>query len=476
MAASATLVFPATSPYCLDPNDWEGRTVAHFDTSGLAPAQDKLVEDGIDVVRLGYADLIGVDRGRDILVSHFARTVGGGVAFCRSVFGTTPRGGVVDFEGGISAGLPDVQAFPDVATLRPVPWEPGVAHCIADVFNPDGTPSAESPRYVLRQLCEQFAELGLTPIVGPELEFYLLEESDSSTSGWKRYGEGTGNVYTSGLFGDPQNVLLDALRQLGDYGIEVISANHEFSSGQFEINLWHGDAFDAADRAHRFKGAVKELAQRRGYMATFMPKPFNDEGGSGYHLHFSMVDADGTALFDDPSSPDGLSAMAHHAIGGILAHAPAIAAISNPTVNSYKRFGPDTLAPWLIDWGLDNRSAMVRIPPERGSASRLELRLGDASANSYLAIAGMLAAALVGIRNEIEPPDPLVGYGYDVTKAEKLPQSLDEALTALENDKEIVDLLGKPFVASFLAYKRDEVERFRTWITDWEFHEYTHHI
>lgn len=454
----------------------KGQTVAHFDTSGLQPAQDQLEAEGIDVVRLGYADLIGVDRGRDVLVNRFSRTVGGGVAFCRSVFGTTPRGGVVDFEGGMSDGLPDVIAFPDLSTLRPLPWEPGVAHCIADVFNPDGTPSLESPRQVLRSVVAQYAELGLTPIVGPELEFYILEESTTSKSGWQRYGEGTGNVYTSGRKGDPENVLLQSLRELGNYGIEVIAANHEFSSGQFEINLWHGDALDAADRAHRFKDAVKELARRRGHLATFMPKPFNDEGGSGYHLHFSLQDAAGGHAFDDPSSPDGLSKLAHHAIGGILAHAPAIAALANPTINSYKRFGPDTLAPWLIDWGLDNRSAMVRIPPERGSASRLELRLGDASANSYLAIAAMLAGALIGIREEIEPPEALVGYGYDVSRSEKLPQGLEDALDALESDKQISTLFGETFVNAFLAYKRDEIERFRTWITDWEFEEYTYHI
>lgn len=450
--------------------------MTHFDTSGLEPAQERLIADGMDVVRLGYADLIGVDRGRDVLVNRFARTVSSGVAFCRSVFGTTPRGGVVDFEGGISDGLPDIHAFPDLATLLPVPWEPGVAHCIADVYNPDGTPSQESPRYVLRQLCEQYAELGLEPIVGPELEFYLLEEAPGTQSGWRRYGEMTGNVYTSGTKGDPENVLLSSLRLLGDYGIEVISANHEFSSGQFEINLWHGHALDAADRAHRFKDAVKELARRRGHLATFMPKPFNDEGGSGYHFHFSLADADGRPLFDDPEAPHGLSTIARHVIGGILAHAPALAAVSNPTINSYKRFGPDTLAPWLVDWGLDNRSAMVRIPPDRGPGARLELRLGDASANSYLAIAGMLAAGLLGIRREIEPPEPLVGYGYDVTKADKLPLELTEALDALEQDKEFAALLGEPFVNAFLAYKRDEVERFRTWITDWEFHEYTYHI
>ncbi len=450
--------------------------MSHFDTSGLPSAQDALASDGIDVVRLGYADLLGVDRGRDVLVNRFARSVGGGVAFCRSVYTTTPLGGVVDFEGGLSAGLPDIVAFPDVSTLQAVPWEPGVAHCIADLFNPDGTPSQESPRHVLRQLVEQFKQLGLSPIVGPELEFYVMEQDAAAPNGWRRYGESTGNVYTTGRKGDPENTLIESLRLLGDYGLEVFAANHEFSSGQYEINMWHSEALDAADRAHRFKDAVKELARRSGRMATFMPKPFNDEGGSGFHLHFSLVDDAGASLFADPGAEDGLSELARHAIGGIVAHAPAIAAIANPTINSYKRFGPDTLAPWLIDWGLDNRSAMLRVPPERGGSTRLELRLGDASANAYLAIAGLLAGALLGIRNKIEPPAALVGYGYDPERSEMLPQSLDAALDALEADKEIGDLLGTPFTTAFLAYKRDEIARFRSAVTDWEFREYATHL
>jgi glutamine synthetase len=455
--------------------------MTHFDTSGLQPAADQLAANGIDVVRLGYADLIGTDRGRDLLVNRFARTVSSGVPFCRSVYGTTPRGGVVDIEGGISAGLPDILAFPDLSTMQHVPWEPGVAHCIADLYNPDGSPSAESPRTVLKSVVAEFAELGMHPVVGPELEFYILEPDESSPSGWRRYGEGSGNVYVSGYKGDPDNVLLNSIRALGGYGLEVVAGNHEFCAGQFEINMWHGEALNAADRAHRFKGAIKELARREGRLATFMPKPFNDEGGSGYHLHFSTWSdspdvPDSRPLFDDPTGPDGLSQVARHAIAGILAHAPALAAISNPTVNSYKRFGPDTLAPWLIDWGLDNRSAMVRIPPERGSAARLELRLGDASANSYLAIAALLAGALIGIRDQLEPPDGLVGYGYDMAKATRLPSSLGEALDALEADTAIAEVLGKPFVAAFTAYKRDEIGRFNAWITDWEFAEYTYHI
>ena len=146
------------------------------------------------------------------------------------------------------------------------------------------------------------------------------------------------------------------------------------------------------------------------------------------------------------------------------------------SVNSFKRFGPDTLAPWLIDWGLDNRSAMVRIPPERGSAARMEVRLGDATANPYLGIAAIGAAAYLGITEKIEPPAKLEGYGYDPSRSPILPMRLPEALAALEADTELADVLGRYFVTSFLAYKRNEIERFERFVTDWEFREYAYHF
>ncbi len=450
--------------------------MVHVDAAAMEAAEAELAGHEIDVVRLGYSDLMGAERGRDVLTRRFARTVGDGVAFCRSVYGTSPMGDVVDIEGGISAGLPDIVAVPDVSTVQHVPWEPGVAHMIADVFNPDGSPSQESPRNVLRRVLERFSELGMTPMVGPELEFYVLEASADSPTGWKRYGEGTGNVYTAGYKGDPENTLIKALRHLSDYGLDVVAANHEFSSGQFEINLWHSEALDAADRAFRFKTAVQELSRMQGRMATFMAKPFNDEGGSGFHVHFSTWSEDGEALFDDPNGEDGLSDVARWAVAGVLKHAPALAALQNPTINSYKRFGPDTLAPWLVDWGLDNRSAMVRIPPERGRASRMELRLGDASANPYLAVASFLAAAYLGIKDKLEPPAKLEGYGYDTSKAARLPGDLCAALDALEADTELKDLLGPEFANAFITYKRNELERFSSWVTDWEFREYTYHL
>ncbi len=399
------------------------------------------------------------------------------MAFCRTVYGTSPMGDVIDIEaGGLAAGLPDMLAVPDLPTLRDLPWEPGVAHVLADAVNPDGSAAAESPRQVLRAVAERFAELGLRPVIGPELEFFLLDQDSASPTGWRRYGEATGNVYVSGRKGDPEGVLLRMLRQLGDYGLDATAANHEFCSGQFEINLWHSEALDAADRAFRFKSAVKELARHEGKLATFMAKPFNDEGGSGFHLHFSAIDADGRNVFDDPAAPHGLSAVARSAIAGILAHAPALAALNNPTINSYKRFGPDTLAPWLVDWGLDNRSAMVRVPPERGAASRLEVRLGDATANPYLAIAGLLAAAYLGIRDGLTPPAPLDGYGYDTDKSPLLPQDLATSLAGLAADAEMAKLLGERFVTAYGAYKANELERFSRYVTDWEFREYAYHL
>ncbi|MER5884090.1 glutamine synthetase family protein [Streptomyces sp. NPDC001941] len=443
------------------------------------PAQytDRLAEDGVDVVRVVYPDLLGTDRARDVLLGHLPTACAHGLAFCRAVYHTTPRGGVVPVAGGLEAGLPDILVRPDLTTLRTLPWEPGVATCLGEVVDPStGEPAPESPRDLLRGVLARYAARDLVPVVGPELEYFLCEADPLAPGGWRRYSTASGVVYTAGLRADPDNHLLRLLRLLRDLDIGVSNGNHEFDGAQFEINLVHSEALDAADRAFRLKSSVKELARHEGRLATFMAKPFNDAGGSGFHLHLSCAGPDGANAFDDPEGPDGLSATARHAVAGLLAHAPALAALANPTVNSYKRFGPDTLAPWLVDWGLDNRSAMVRVPPERGEGARLELRLGDASANPYLLVAGTLAACLLGIEAAEEPPAALEGYGYDTARATVLPAGLPAALDALEADAALCQALGKDFVAAYLTYKRDEVQRFHSHVTDWEFTEYAYHL
>jgi glutamine synthetase len=451
--------------------------VSAHDTPDIRRHIERLIADGIDVVRVIYPDLIGTDRARDVLVDHLPSACEHGLAFCRAVYHTTPQGDVVPVPGGLDAGLPDVCVRPDLTTLSALPWEPGVATCLGEVTDPATSgPAAESPRDLLRAVLARCAAQGLRPVVGPELEYFLLEPAPHSPTGWRRAPEVSGAVYTAGLRADPGNHLLRTLRLLRDLGLGVVTGNHEFDGGQYEINLTHSEALDAADRAFRFKAAVKELARKEGNLATFMAKPFGDAGGSGFHLHLSCQDEEGDNAFDDPTGAHGLSATARHAVAGILAHAPALTALANPTVNSYKRFGPDTLAPWLIDWGLDNRSAMVRIPPERGSGARLELRLGDASANPYLIVAGTVAAAVLGVQAGLEPPAPLEGYGYDTARSAVLPKDLPAALDALEADTALTELLGKGFTTSYLSYKRNEVERFQRHVTDWEFTEYAYHL
>jgi glutamine synthetase len=435
--------------------------------------QAELAEQRIQIVRLSFPDLIGTDRGRDVLTHHLPAACAHGLSFCRAVYHTSPRGDVVDVTGGLDAGLPDITVRPDLDTIVPLPWEPGVAWCLGDPVDPTtGQPCPESPRDLLRRVVADLAAEGFVAVVGPELEYFLLDRDETAPTGWRRYADVTGHVYTVGRKSDPDGHLTATLRHLDALGIGVTCGNREFDGGQFEINLTHSPALDAADRAWRFKAAVKELAHVEGRLATFMAKPFNDTGGSGFHLHLSCLDHDGRNAFADPAGAHGLADTARHAIAGVLTHAPALAALLNPTINSYKRFGPDTLAPWLVDWGLDNRSAMLRVPPERGDGTRLELRLGDASANPYLAIAGVVAAVLLGIRVQAEPPAPLQGYGYDRARSAVLPMSLAEALDALTADTALTEVLGKDFVTAFVAYKRDELERFRRHVTDWEFGEY----
>jgi len=448
--------------------------VPNMPEADVVAVSERLRADGVDVVRVSYPDLIGVDRGRDVLLDELPAAAGHGLAFCRAVYHTSPMGDVVPVQGGLEAGLPDIHVHPDLATLAPLPWEPNAAWCLGDAVTPDGSPAPESPRVVVRRVAEAISGLGYTLVCGPELEFYLCQRDGAGR--WQRYANELGNVYVVGHKGDPEGLLLHMLRQLRDAGLKVTAANHEFSPGQFEINLGHSELTDAADRSFRLKSAVQEIARRRGLLATFMAKPFNDEGGSGFHVHVSLSGDGGANVFGDPDGQDGLSAAGRHAVGGVLRHARALSALMNPTINSYKRFGPDTLAPWLIDWGLDNRSAMVRIPPERGPGARMEVRLGDATANPYLAMAAVGAAVYLGIRDKVEPPAKLEGYGYDAGQAEMLPLRLADALDALAADTELAGVLGGYFVTSFLAYKRNELERFERFVTDWEFREYAYHL
>lgn len=430
----------------------------------------------IDVLRFMYSDVLGIPRAKDMLVSQLDKSAHSGPAFCQGVWVTTTRGGVLDANNIASDGLQDLISQIDPSTIRELPWEPGVAYVLVDAYNPDMTENMMSPRMVLRKVIAEYNELGLQPVCGPELEFYIADRTPDG--GYKRSLERTGRVYTSGTLVDPNGTFLHLLRMLDQLNIGVFAGNHEFSPSQYEINLWHSEALDAADRTFIFKTAIKEVVARAGQHATFVGKPWGDEGGSGFHLHFSVTDMNGVNQMHDGSG--NLSATAMKMIAGITANAAGLTAFTNPTVNAFKRLGPDTLAPFRANWGYDNRSCMLRVPPERGQGTRLEIRVGDGAANPYLVIASVLAAALDGIKNNLEAPEPAEGMAYDNEGAPILPLSFTEALDALESNEAFMKYMAKELVAVHLVMKRDEIERYNAEVADpstrdvtqWEIDEY----
>jgi glutamine synthetase len=362
--------------------------------------------------------------------------------------------------------------------MKTLPWEPGVAVCLSDLGPSEGGEPIPDPRGAVRAAAARLLELGLEPIVGPELEFFLLRRDADAPNGVTRHVDNLSMVYTVGPQADPGGLVRRMTEWMAELGLEVFAVNHEFMNSQYEINLRHADALTAADRAFLLKTAVKDIAALNGLLATFMGKPFNDQGGSGTHLHLSL-NRQGRNCFDQPGADGGVSDEFRHFVGGLLAHAPALMALLNPTINAYRRIQPDSLAPTHANWGWDNRSTFIRVPPERGSAARIEIRVGDGAANPYLAIAAVLAAGEDGVRRRLDPPAPVVGDAYRADPEHagaRLPGTLEEALDALEGDAVLRAGLGDEIVDTFLAVKRFEVERHRAWVSDWEIAEYVHHL
>jgi glutamine synthetase len=426
-------------------------------------------------VRVLYPDLHGVARGKDVPLVEFDRIAEHGLAFCSAVMGTDLRHTPV--VGG-EQGYPDLVAKPDLATLTLLPWEPGLACCIADVAPvAPGLAAPADPRGAVRRAVAAFGELGLAPIIGPELEFFLCIRDPAAPNGLRRYVDHLSMVYTVGPQADPRGVVREITESLARLGMGTFAANHEFMNSQYEINLRHAPALTAADRAFRLKSAVKDVAAQHDMIATFMGKPFNDQGGSGFHFHIS-ADRDDDNAFSDRDDGEGISAEMRRFMAGVLAHGPALMAFLNPTVNAYRRLVPDSLAPTRCNWGWDNRTSFIRVPAERGRSTRVEIRVGDGSANPYLAIAALLFAGLHGLREQLELGPEVSGDAY--TQGDEagamLPGSLDEALDALDGDAVLRDAMGPEIVDTFLAVKRFELERHRTWVSDWELDEYLHHL
>ena len=429
----------------------------------------------ITSIRVLYPDLHGVARGKDVPIAEFDHVLDHGLRFCAAVMGTDLRHTPV--VGG-DEGYPDLIARPDMTTMATLPWEPGVASCLADLEPAEGGAPIADPRGAVRRAVQDLRAGGLEPIVGPELEFFLLRPDPAAEHGVRRHVDQPSMVYTVGPQADPDGIVRATTEGLAALGLQVLAFNHEFMNSQYEINLRHTDALLAADWAFRLKAAVKDIAAQHGLLATFMGKPFNDQGGSGTHLHVSLNRGERNA-FDAPAEEDGVSAELRAFTAGVLAHAAGLMALLNPTVNAYRRIQPDSLAPTHANWGWDNRGTFIRVPPERGAAARIEIRVADGAANPYLAIAAVLSAGSHGVRKGLRPPPPVHGDAYRANReviGRALPVSLDAALDALEGDEVLCRALGPEIVETFLAVKRFEVGRHRAWVSDWEIAEYLHHL
>ncbi len=411
--------------------------------------------------RLLFTDVLGLSHGKTVPSSrakhptHYALTV--------MLQGLDRE--FIELDGySTDVGFPDMEARLDEPTLRPS-WSRGSV-AMTNLHFSDGRPLPLCVRTRLREMVERWRDRDLEPLCGIEMEFYLLAgprvDDGPLSVPWHR-------VYGTGPGADPTGLTDDISAAAERAGLEMEGINSEFNPGQVETAVSYRDALSAADTAFLFRELAREVALDKGLGATFMARPFSDSIGNGMHLNVSASRQDGTNAFASLDDPQGISQVCRWAIAGLLEHHAALTALFAPTVNSYKRLQPGLLAGYWATWGLDNRLTSVRVPGQRGQATRIEHRTPDGSASPHLALLGMLAAALDGIERELPLADPVFG------DAEAHPQtdvhtasSLGEALDLLEQDTVLTDALGPDLATVFVMLKRDEIHRWRQSVTDWE--------
>ena len=431
-------------------------------------------EDGVKFISLQFTDVTGAVKSVDMPVSGLDGALEDGVWFDGS-----------SVEGFARIQESDMHLRLDPDTYAVLPWssaERRRARIFCDIFMPDGRPFEGDPRGVLKRLMAKIAERGWTYNIGPEPEFFLFKAGGNG-HGVHPVPHDVGGYFDFSAFDEATRVrteLMDALRSMG---LEVEVGHHEVALGQHEIDFRFANAVKAADNVLTLKYTVKAIAAQHGLTASFMPKPVFGINGSGMHCHQSLFDNDGNNLFFDENDEFHISSRAYAFIAGQLKHARGLAALVAPTVNSYKRLVPGYEAPVYIGWAQQNRSALIRIPrytEGRNKSMRAELRFPDPSSNPYLAFAGMLAAALDGIDNNLTPPKPLNNvnlYHLDAEERQKmgvgeLPGSLAEALTELAKDQVLLDALGPVAYEAFNRAKREEWDEYRIRVTDYEIERY----
>jgi len=441
-------------------------------------------EQGITTFKVGAVDIDGIWRGKRIAAPYFLESVARkGTNICNILFGWDMQDVSVPNLSytGWQTGYPDITLLPDLSTLKLVPWEPGVASVICDIYSPDGSVLELSPRQVLRRVLAQAEQAGYTAHCGYELEFYLLKGTadELEARGFRDLETMTRGNHTYSVFRDTaaEHVLGEIRDQLAAYGIYIEASNSEHGPGQFEVNMRYCDALHAADSAMLLKHSVKELAARHGYTATFIAKLSTEWAGSSGHCHQSLQGTDGSLVFANPDDAGNLSAVGQSYMAGVVDLAKEMTALYLPTINSYKRTEGATWAGSSATWGFDNRTVALRAIPAAGAAARIENRIAGADANPHLVIAASLAAGLHGVAKGLTPPAAIAGNGYEqATQADLLPQTLEEATRILEASNTVRTLLGDQFVDHYVATRRWELQQFRGAVTEWEVARYLEQI
>jgi glutamine synthetase len=418
----------------------------------------RLREDDLKHVFVEFADLNGISRSKQVTAEYFLDSWESGFTMNLLLLVQTPRNAVPEGTGlGEEISYGDGLIHPIPETFEVLPWREDAARVLCE-FEHDGQRVEAAPRATLGRVLAR-NDFDFELYVGSELELYLLEETDS---GYRPFTDDKHECVSWAT--EEVSPFYDLVTDWASaYGISLQTLLHEHGAGQLEVLFDYGRPMEQADTTFDFKRLIKQAGRRLDLWPTFMAKPFGDRSGSGYHLHVSAFDGDENVF----ESGDGLSERGRHFVGGLLEHADALSALGTPNLNGFKRYESGSFAPYTASWGYDNRMVGVRVP---SGVTRVENRIASADANPYLVIAATLAAGLHGLREGIEPGEPI--ERDPAGERPRLPTHPEQALRALEEDDDLIEILGSDVVRAYTAMKRREYESFENVVTDWEREQY----
>ena len=431
-------------------------------------------EHNVEEVECLLPDMAGIARGKILPAAKFMKGIGeNGLRIPEQIFIQTVTGDYPDDDGGTNPAAGDVYLRPDAGSIRMVPWyEEPTAQVIADAYHlDDESPVEIASRRVLRRILDLYKARGWTPIVAPELEFYLVEvNTDADYPLIPPIGRNGRRETSRQAYGvDAVNEFDPLFEEVYDFceaqGIDIDTLTHEAGAAQMEMNFNHGDPMELADQTFLFKRTVREAGHRHRVYATFMAKPMEGEPGSSMHIHQSVIDSkSGKNLFADKKGENTPLFLSY--IAGLQRYLPAVMPLMAPNVNSYRRLRPGADAPINTHWSLDNRTVGLRVPVSGPAARRVENRVAGADANPYLAIAATLACGYLGMTEELDPSRPIEGSAYRL--AHTLPRTLYDALYKMNGSRPVKQILGEDFVAAVTSVKNDELDAYQRVISSWE--------